>query len=312
VTRFVAHALVFLAVQLAILVVVWRACPDDPDHYMAATLDKHARLRAAESPRLIFVGGSSVGFSVDSRAFAGLGLAPVNMGLNSGLGLAFMLGEVGPQLRAGDVVVVAPETELYWVGTEDDAVWGVLQRRPESLRCLAAGGPRAVAEVSDQGLHFLARKLRCAAHQVTTDRELPTLYRRSSFDELGDFVAHRERSAKREASIDRPWPAPESVDLDRAIALLQRFAARCEQVGARCFVAWMPIREARLAQDAELIAVIEARVRAEVAMPMLETPAELAVPEHAFFDRGPHLTGEAAARRSARLAERLAAALGHP
>lgn len=316
--RFVVDALIFALIQVAILAVAWQSCPDDPDHYMAATLDKHARLRGAASPRLILVGGSSVGFGIDSREFLhpdtglqgeSLGLAPVNMGLNAGLGLAFMLGEVEAQLRPGDVVIVAPETHLYWTGAQDDTIWAVLQRRPASLRCLAAAGPRAVADVFDQGLHFFARKLRCAAHQVTTDRQLPSVYRRSGFDEFGDFVAHRGLPAKYEEAIERPWPDPDALDLNRSIAALQRFASGCERAGARCFLTWSPLREQQFAFEADVFARIEARLQTELALPRLERPEELAFPEHAFFDRGPHLTGAAAQARSRRLAARLAAAL---
>ena len=307
--RFILHALGFVLVQALILAWAWRACPDDPDHYMAATLDKHARLRAAPTPRLIFVGGSSVGFSVDSRAFANLGLAPVNMGLNDGLGLGFMLGEVEGQLERGDVVIVAPEPHLFWTGSQDDAVWAVLQRRPASLACLSAAGPRAMADVADQGLHFFARKLRCAAHQMSTDRELPTIYRRSSFDAVGDFVAHRELVAQHQAPIDRPWPASAALDFDPAIAKLQRLAARCEAAGARCFMAWCPVRASKLARETALYEHLDQRLREEVGLPMLETFPEAGHVEEDFYDRGPHLSGEAAARRSAKLAARLDAAL---
>ncbi|MFO7561032.1 MAG: hypothetical protein R6X02_00185 [Enhygromyxa sp.] len=307
--RFVVHVLIFALIQAAILAIAWRSCPDDPDHYMAATLDKHARLRSAESPRLIFVGGSSVGFGIDSREFESLGLAPVNMGLNATLGIPFMLAEVEGQLRRGDVVVIAPETRLYWTSARDDAIWAILQRRPASLRCLAAAEPRAIADMLDQGLHFFARKLRCAAHQVSSDASLPTIYRRSGFDEVGDFVAHRELSPKYEEAIDGVWPEVETLELERSIAALQRFAASCERVGARCFLTWSPVRELQFASGAELFAQLEARLRAEVDLPLLERPEDLAHPEAAFFDRGPHLTGAAARDRSRRLAARLRAAL---
>ncbi|PRQ02432.1 hypothetical protein ENSA5_23590 [Enhygromyxa salina] len=304
--RFITHALIFALIQAVILALLWRACPDDPDHYMAATIDKHARLRAAPSPRVIFVGGSSVGFSVDSRPFEALGLAPVNMGLNDGLGLSFMLGEVAPELRPGDVVIVAPETHLYWTGSQDDAVWAVLQQRPASVACLSGAGAR---EVADQGLHFLARKVRCAAHQISTNRELPTIYRRGSFDAYGDFTAHRERPARREQPIVQPWPAPEELDFNRAIAELAAFGQTCAAAGARCFIAWCPTRRAQLTREAAVFAAIEARLRDEVALPMLEVPNDVGFGEESFYDRGPHLRGDAAAARSTRLAARLADAL---
>lgn len=305
---FLVHLGAFFVLQAAILVGVWMACPRDPGHYMAATVDKHARLRAAPRPRLIFVGGSSVGFSVDSREFDELGLAPVNMGLNDGLGLRFMLAEVAGELGAGDVVVVMPETHLYWTGSEHDAIWAAVEQRPASLACVAPADARAMA---DQGLHFLARKLRCAAHQVGTEDPLPTIYRRSSFDERGDFVAHRDRPRKQEAQIAGPWPPPKTLDLDASIAALQDFAERCDEAGARCFLAWSPIRADRLADpiQAAVLERVATRLRAEVALPQLEAPAEAAFPEVEFFDRGPHLRGGAAARRSRRLAARLAARL---
>ncbi|KIG12882.1 hypothetical protein DB30_00949 [Enhygromyxa salina] len=308
--RFVTHALIFALIQALILVVIWRTCPDDPNHYMAATIDKHARLRAAATPRVIFVGGSSVGFSVDSRAFEPLGLEPVNMGLNDGLGLPFMLAEVAGQLRAGDVVIVAPETHLYWTGSQDDALWAVMQQRPANVACLAAAGPRELANLSDQGLHFLARKLRCAAHQITTNRELPTIYQRDSFDAHGDFAAHRELAPKREQPIDQPWPDPKALSFDRSISALAQFARRCERAGARCFMAWCPTRRHQLQREAAVFAAIEARLDAEVNMPMLERPSEIGFAEPDFFDRGPHLSGDAAAARSARLASALSMALG--
>lgn len=305
--RFLVHLLAFVALQAAILLVVWRSCPTDADHYMAATIDKHARLRSADSPRLIFVGGSSMGFSVDSRAFVeqGLGLEPVNMGLNDGVGLSFMLAEVDGQLRAGDVVIVAPETPLYWTGSRNDSIWSVLEHRPASVACVS---PTSARELSDQGLHYLARKVRCAVHQVTLDSELATIYRRSSFDDVGDFVAHRGQPRKLESPIDRPWPPPDTLDFEPALARLQEFADRCARANARCLLAWSPTRREQFERERDLFVALELRLR-ELDFELLESPSEASFADEDFFDRGPHLTGEAAARRSRRLATRLAGIL---
>lgn len=301
---FVLHTLVFFAAQLALLVWVWRWCPSDPDHYMAATIDKHVRLHDAATPRLVLVGGSSVGFGVDSRAFvdAGLGLDPVNMGLNAQLGLPFMLAEVERELAAGDVVILAPETHLFWTGSQDDAIWAVLQHRPANLACLSGAHAR---ELSDQALHFVARKVRCALHQATLDTVLATIYRRSSFDRFGDFVAHRDLPRRDQPALDEPWPALRDDTFVVAVDAVRRFLARCDEVGARCYGAWMPTRQDVFARHHGGFERLDAELRA-VGLRMLESPDEVALPEAAFFDRGPHLTGEAAAERSRRLAQRLA------
>ncbi len=305
--RFLAQLLAFVAIQAGILALVWQGCPRDANHYMAATLDKHARLAALDSARLIFVGGSSMGFGLDSRAFVerDLELAPVNMGLSAQLGLDFMLAEVGGGLRAGDVVVVAPETQLFWTGSTNDALWAVLEYRPASVGCLSATNAR---ELSDQGLHFLARKLRCALHRVALDDELANEYRRDGFDELGDFVGHRGQPRKLEAPADRPWPRPAELDFEPALASLREFADTCARVHARCYLAWCPTRRQRFEASRELFAALEGRLR-ELELPMIESASEAVFVDEDFYDRGPHLTGAAAARRSERLAERLASLL---
>ena len=58
--------------------------------YLAALDDKLELVRTVESPRVIFVGGSSVAFGIDSQVFEqGLGQPAINLGLHGALGLHF-------------------------------------------------------------------------------------------------------------------------------------------------------------------------------------------------------------------------------
>ena len=90
------------------------------------------------------------------------------------------------------------------------------------------------------------------------------------------------------------------------MAKLARFARRCEAAGARCFMAWCPVRADKLAREAAAYELIEQRLREEVGLPFLEQLADAGHPEADFYDRGPHLTGTAAELRSRRLAAELA------
>lgn len=55
--------------------------------YKAATIDKHCLLQQQPSPRIIFVGGSSTAFGIDSHYVKQkLKYNSVNMGLNAGSG----------------------------------------------------------------------------------------------------------------------------------------------------------------------------------------------------------------------------------
>ena len=95
--------------------------PYRQDGYLAANLDKMRLLKATPSPKLVFIGGSNLAFGLDSaeikKAFA---VPVVNMGLQGGLGLKYLLDQATPYLKWGDIVVVVPEYEQF-VGT---TFWG--------------------------------------------------------------------------------------------------------------------------------------------------------------------------------------------
>src|SRR5438045_2669104 len=96
--RFLAKLSVFIGVHAALVTVAFvlyvKRFPPQDSLY-AASIDKISLLRTQASPRLIFVGGSSMAFGMDSALVANrCGFHPVNTGLHVGIGLEFMLGQV--------------------------------------------------------------------------------------------------------------------------------------------------------------------------------------------------------------------------
>lgn len=91
------------------LVLFW-FLPGPYNHPLAALLNKFEQLEQAPSPRLIFVGGSGLYCGLDSALVEKeTGRSVVNMGLWAGFGIRFVLEEVLPHVRSGDVVVAIPE-----------------------------------------------------------------------------------------------------------------------------------------------------------------------------------------------------------
>src|SRR5258708_4717199 len=81
--------------------------------FMAAMIDKHNRLNSIKGPRLIFVGGSSTAFGMNSEGIQKKMKMPViNMAIIAGLGLDFILNETAAEMREGDIVVLSPEYYL--------------------------------------------------------------------------------------------------------------------------------------------------------------------------------------------------------
>src|SRR4051812_14897263 len=85
------------------------------DNYLAAVLEKDRLIRNTPSPKIILVGGSNLAFGIDSKAIQdSLGLKVVNMGLYAKLGLRYMLAQVKPYIKPGDIVVVVPEYDQFY------------------------------------------------------------------------------------------------------------------------------------------------------------------------------------------------------
>ena len=78
--RFLTRLAVFAALQLTVAAVVVTAYEVDRTSYFAAVIDKHERLDVTPAGRILFVGGSSVTFGVDSpRVRQAVGRPAINL-----------------------------------------------------------------------------------------------------------------------------------------------------------------------------------------------------------------------------------------
>ena len=198
--NFLLRLSVFLLLQATLLfaqVIIYFHSSVRGVEYESATVDKHNLLSHQPSPRIIFVGGSNVGWGLDSNAFLErLGLNPVNMGLDADLGLDFMLNEVKESVRTGDVIVISPEYEHFeesYLGGNYQHLFKVLCERPASARYLAASN---FSSLLDQGLILMGDLTRFTL-QIFTGGNKPTAPShspgRESFNNLGDEISHYYR-----------------------------------------------------------------------------------------------------------------------
>jgi len=167
---FLKKAFLFGALQLVLLgLVLWsyeRQYPRE-QNFLAATIDKQLLLRTQPSPRLVFIGGSSMAFGVDSaKIAAACGRHPVNMGLHAMIGLPYMLAETEPNLEAGDWVIVAPEYQQFArsPGTSE-YVFNLIEIDPRLARYLSRSQWGALF---DQGIQRrVGREVRAVLNRPT-------------------------------------------------------------------------------------------------------------------------------------------------
>ena len=285
-----------------LVIVLW---PLQSGNLYLSVADKHDRLEACGSPKIIFVGGSSLALGLDSELIeTALGWPITNMGVNGGFGLRYMLDEIKPALRAGDIVVLSPEYE-HWYGTLLEGglnmVWAI-RAHPASLWYLSS--PRQFLTLAANAPEFLQGKFL----EMLPGRRDP-IYNRAAFNRYGDFVNHLPLE-----------PAPQIGGLERidaqafnpeTAAALQSFAIFAEQHGAQAVYSFPPLAESQY-RFADNRAAIDRIVQALNDLPrlsVLDRPADHVYPDELFFDTVYHLRGAGRALRSRQVAAALLAFL---
>ncbi len=298
---FLLRLSLFGGLQLLIaLVVLLRGNPSDGNHFYLAIKDKVRRMEDTERPRLLLVGGSNVAFGIDSRMLEETGHVPVNLGLTAGLGLDFYLNLIKQRVRAEDIIVLIPEYELLSTPANPTVQKELLAVCPEFAPLFelpADAGPSWKYRLDHQALATIHVWVRNAFRRQDKG---PGIYRRGSFNEFGDMVAH--------LSLPRPegdvTGAPIAFDrkvVEESIRKLNAFADYCQSRGAEVYFSHPPIPKERFDQSRKALSEYRRQLDQELKMPVIDGPAEQVYDNDQFFDTCYHLTGDAIAERTRRL-----------
>ena len=304
----------YVAIQLAIgAAVLWSYRRQYPSaqNFLAASIDKHSLIRTQAPPRLIFVGGSSMAFGVNSAQIAGAcGRRPVNMGLHAAVGLKFMLSEVAPRIQRSDWIVVAPEYQQFIrMSGQSEMLVNMVEIDPSNARLLDS---HQWADALDRGGIQRAGKITRAvlgrpthffrSNSMKTTRPF---YRRIGFNHNGDMVAHL--TVKSPKMTERQFQFRYREELvSETIAQMNRFAKLAEARGARVFFSHPPLPREVFDQNRQQIDRLEAELKSKLVMPQLDRVEELVFPITDFFDTWYHLAAPGVEKRSKLLASRVA------
>ncbi len=333
--RVLVRLAIFGLIQLGIAMAIFPTAFSQPrPGYLAALEDKIHRLREFEGqPRVIFVGGSSVAFGIQSQIFEQQLQQPaVNLGLHASLGLDFYLRLIQQHGRAGDVVVLLPEYAM---------LLGHQQMSPEDLQRTLRSCPAAIPYLqgnlrssktfvdnmalselaywaqkgSIKRKNYVKSKFRrwMRGGNVAARRRRPrrrrasdSIYRRASFNQHGDMIAHHGKA--RHASLKGEEPIRyDQVEVDRVIERLNQFASLCREGKIRVFFSYPPMPDTQFRESAATIGKLDAALRTSLAedIAIVDSPEDSVFPESQFFDTVTHLSQSGQALHSRRLAREL-------
>ncbi|HUU59137.1 MAG TPA: hypothetical protein VMZ50_06310 [Phycisphaerae bacterium] len=308
---FLAKLAAFLAIQAAIAAVLVAHAREDDNDYIAATIEKHQRLEMLTQngdPKVIFVGGSSMAFSMDCEIIEGElpHYRAVNMGIQATLGARFMLWEVLADLREGDVVVLGLEYEHYERDLTSHHLLRLIHVHPPNIRHVPW------KQLPDMAFSYIGHVTHLGRRGLfgKTPRAEPPFLRRG-FNEYGDVVVHHTLPPDRS---DQPaefltGKGPPGY-LDTMADAMNAFHRTCRRKGARVFLVAPPVREMDYRQCGADLDALFARLRRKTTIPILLAPDEAVYPSTLFFHAKYHLTREGARQRARKIALRLQRHLG--
>jgi hypothetical protein len=268
--------------------------------------DKQQFLRTSTAPRMIFVGGSSLMYGLDSHCVEeAFGLPVVNTGLHGGLGLRFMLEHVRPYIQKGDILVVVPEYGVLSQGYDFNA---------PTTATLVFTDPRGkIDHLSLRDYIEALRGFPSVAYSKVVVRPITRLsasqnpflypapfYWRGFFNSNGDIIVHLKASKSLLPDDLKKYPPIES-DIGESVVMLKDFAEYTTSHGARIFLAFPPMVDTRYQQNASSIAEIHDQLKQGLGMPIVSLPSDYIYPINYFYDSPEHLTAKGRKMRTERL-----------
>jgi len=311
--------LLFCLIFITVVSLLFMVRPET-DHYLYAIKDKHALLQSTPSPRLIFVGGSNLALGLDSQLIEEqTGYNVVNMGLEIYIGLQFMLNEISPHLKDGDIVVIAPEYMLfqhsYFYGAAPDFIRTLQILFPKGFRYLSF--PQHYLAILKNSGGFLnqiglrlTRKLAIFLKGTRfSSASRATIYSRSAFNLKGDFIGHLKVKSKRDLSkpllsnplFDERW----FQFYPKSLSILNSYDRRVDEKGGCVFFSFPPLPTSYYHQKKQIIDDIYYRLKDGLEIPMLGTPLRYTFPDEDFFDTVYHLNAEGRRQRTIKVVEDL-------
>jgi hypothetical protein len=181
----------------------------DSNSMLYSSIDKRERLKNIKTPKMVFIAGSSMAFGLDSKLIEDKFNYPVvNMGIHAGIGLHYMISEVKPYLKKGDIVVIGAEYiqfdingVFYGHGVLAPLVFDIHEQDYKKLDFIHA------THLFSQIANYDLKKIKSFVLFKKRSREIDTIYNtetiknyvfyntknvyvRSGFNKYGDIIGH--------------------------------------------------------------------------------------------------------------------------
>lgn len=281
---------------LFILILFWYTCKIFPQYtgeYNASFIDKHARLKATEEPKLVLIGDSNLTFGINSALLEeAFNMPVVNMGFHGGAENPFHEEMAKLNVTEGDIYVLCHtdyEDEdaigaMYaWLAIENHFdLWDIL--RPEDI-----------ANMTDYFPYYLKKCLYLYANG-TGNIDKQDVYARSAFNEYGD-IAFPRIGCEHEFALDVLPPSINETTVTRINELNEYLNDR----GATLLVAGYPIGNGKYTTDIDEFIKFQNDLTESLDCPVISNYLDYMFDYSYFYNTPLHLNSEGADLRTNQL-----------
>ncbi len=315
--KITAAVILSLAVVLApvgfMLGVSFLAPPQYSDTFYGALDAKYQRLCSIEESKVVVVGGSSVAFGLDSELLEKYtGMPVVNFGLYADLGTKLMLELSRDHIKAGDIVILAPELDAQTLSMYFS--WDNTLKAFDDDMSMLGELDRSVDEwlFSIEGFWNLASaKL---AYTVDGNKPNPTdVYNANNFNEYGDIDP--EKFPRENNILKGHYLAGENyeVNFDPAIVepefleYLNDYILDCKEKEAEVYFTWCPVNDLAVSDpSSEKMTAFENFFRQNLKCEVISSLADYKMESGWFYDTNFHLNDAGVKVRTVKLIKDLA------
>ncbi|OAV72837.1 hypothetical protein Barb6_00775 [Bacteroidales bacterium Barb6] len=204
--RFILKITILATIILSIYIFIFFFLPYNPDNYYLAYNKKCALLQQdSTAPRLIFVGGSSLNFSIDSKMIKdSLHINVINYGLTGGIGLKYMIDDISSYAKENDIIVFAPEYCFFF----EEEAYGLAEALSHIM--YLTGYKKMDLLNTQQKINVLKglpsiceAKIKYLLSPFHSNRVGKEIYSVSGFNEYGDYCRHWDLSMKQEFNLPK-------------------------------------------------------------------------------------------------------------
>jgi len=301
--KFVLKLILFSGLIIGSCMALFILPVEDTENYLLANIDKNRFLISVKSPKMVLVGGSSLAFGVDSYFISNeINLPVVNMGLHGGLGLVFMINEVKPYLKKGDIVLLVPEYELFVRPNGSSTLIELLDLHRNNIIYLNLNQITTLIE-------FYPEYARSKIKKIISSSSLPNtrvkgVYFRHAFIDNGDMISHLDSSKSGYAKDISLLPPPD-ISLESAVPgvkVVIEFNEWCKSEGITLLISYPAFPETHFQHIDEFSSMVD-MLLLQNGLSVISKPEKYEMPASSFFDTLYHLNEIGRMERTKKLTE---------